>query len=210
MIKKLRDFDKNYSNLFFFFSLLIIILFLVFISTSNRTKQKECTIPNSLVNNYNNYSYSIKFTDENRNIELFIKRYQSKYLIEKNENGTKSTYYLQYTDLLEKSSDGKYIKYRGDKIIDGLDNKFLILDYINDISLQSTINKGSELTCYNNRKMELSMCLNLDDSIELKKDNYTIIYTIDKVSGVEDFNVDIKEFSIEIEDKENNTNTFVE
>ena len=191
MFKKLKEFDSRYYNLFFCIALLIIIIILVYISTSTRQNMKTCTTPNDIIKDYTSYSYNIRFTDQERKIDLFIKRYNSKYLIEKNENGSKTMYYLHYTDLLEKSSDGTYIKYRKNEIIDGIDNKYLILDYINEVSLDSNINNESDLTCYINRKLEIKMCVNLDDSIELKGDNYSLTYKINEVGNISDFNVEI-------------------
>lgn len=190
MFKKLNEFDNKYSGLFLCFALLIIIVFLFYISQVNRNKEKECSVPNEIVNNYSNYSYDVSITRNNIVTQLSIKRYNSKYLIEKNDNGIKTTYYLYHTDLLEKASNGKYIKYRKDYIVDGIDNKLLVFDYINEISLKSTLSNDGELTCYNNRKMELSMCINLDDSITLEGNGYTIVYSVKNVGTIEDFDVD--------------------
>lgn len=191
MFKKLREFDKKYSNLFLGFSFLIIVVFLIYISVVNRNSARECEMPNNSVKNYRNYSYEVTITKNNEFTELYIKRYDYKYLIEKNENGVKSTYYIYYTDILEKSLNGKYIIYREDAIVDGIDNKLLLLDYVNEISLDSTISKDNELTCYNNRKLELSMCINLDKSVSLRKDDYIINYNVKDIGSVSDFNVDV-------------------
>lgn len=204
MIKKLKEFDKNYSNMFFYFSLLIIIIFLFYISTSNKSNSDVCTIPNDIVKNYLSYSYNVVYKENDKTIKLFIKRYESKYLMEKEENGVKSTYYYRYTDLMEKASNGKYIKFRGDEIIPGVNNKFLLIDYINDISLESSVSEKNGLTCYNNRSLELSMCINVDKSVELKKDNYTILYEVLELGSVSDFNIEISnEENINIPNNEN-------
>lgn len=189
MFKFFKEFDKKYSTLFFCLSLLVIIVFLAYASVLNKEKNDICTTPNTLVNNYINYLYDVTYSSGEKVINLSIKRYDKKYLIEKNENGLKSSYYIYYTDILEKASNDEYIKFRGGNIIEGLDNKFLILEYINDISLESSVKNENELTCYINRKLELSMCINLDDTITLKGNNFEIIYNIKETGTVKDFNV---------------------
>ena len=191
MFKIFKEFDKKYSTLFFCISLLIIIIFLAYTSSFIKVENNTCVIPNKLVDNYSNYKYDVTYKTNDKKIELFIKRYDKKYLIEKNENGVKSSYYIYYTDIFEEASNGDYIKYRKENIIDGIDNKLLLLDYINDISLESSLKEDNELTCYVNRKLELNMCINLDDSIELEGTDYKIVYEIKEAGTVKDFNVDI-------------------
>lgn len=191
MLKAFKDFDKNYSTLFFCIALLIIIVCLFYSNIANRSKDKTCVVPNTIVNNYNNYAYDIVVEKNGVISKLYVKRYNTKYLIEKNENDIRSTYYINHTDLLEKASNGKYIKFRNGNIVEGLDNKFLIFDYINEISLKSSISTKNEITCYNNRNLELSMCLNLDKSITLEMGDYKITYTIKENGMVSDFDVDI-------------------
>ena len=209
MFKKLNDFDTKYSNLFFGISLLIILVVLVYISATNNKSVKTCEMPANSVKDYSSYSYSIKYTKEGNNIDLFIKKYGSKYLIEKNENDNKNTYYFHYTDLLEKASDGSFIKYRKNQIVNGLDNKYLILDYINEISLDSKVNNETELTCYVNRQLSIKMCVNLDDTIELKGDNYTLLYEIKDVGNISDFNVKIGNIN-DVEEIQSNQEIFTE
>lgn len=191
MLKVFKDFDKNYSTLFFCIALLIIIVCLVYSNVMNINKDKTCVVPNTVVNNYNNYAYDIVVEKNGVVTKLYVKRYNTKYLIEKNENDVKSTYYINHTDLLEKASNGKYIKFRKDNIVDGLDNKFLIFDYINELSLKSSVSTNNGSTCYNNRNLELSMCINLDNSITLEMKDYKITYTVKENSMISDFDVDI-------------------
>lgn len=191
MLKVFKDFDKNYSTLFFCIALLIIIVCLLYSNVMNINKDKTCVVPNSVVNNYNNYAYDIVVEKNGVVTKLYVKRYNTKYLIEKNENDIKSTYYINHTDLLEKASNGKYIKFRKDSIVDGLDNKFLIFDYINELSLKSSVSTNNGSTCYNNRNLELSMCINLDNSITLEMKDYKITYTVKENSMISDFDVDI-------------------
>ena len=199
MLKVFKDFDKNYSTLFFCIALLIIIVCLVYSNVMNINKEKTCAVPSTIVNNYNNYAYDIVIEKNGVITKLYVKRYNTKYLIEMNENDTKSTYYINHTDLLEKASNGKYIKFRKDNIVDGLDNKFLIFDYINELSLKSSVSTKNGVTCYNNRNLELSMCINLDNSITLEMKDYKITYTIKENGMISDFDVEIDPSSYNVE-----------
>lgn len=188
MINKIKEFNKNYSNIFFLVALLFIIIVLIYNTQTNKAKEKECIIPNKIVNNYNNYSYNIKYEKDNEKINLYIKRYGSKYLIEKNYNDNKYLYYTEYVDLLIKDDEDRYINFNGN-IIDGLDNRLLILEYVNDLSINSTLTTNNERTCYLNSKNNLSICINLDNSVELSKENIKMTYTIMEIGNITDFNV---------------------
>lgn len=209
MLKVFKDFDKNYSTMFFCIALLIIIVCLVYSNVMNINKDKTCVVPNAIVNNYNNYAYDIVIEKNGVVTKLYVKRYNTKYLIEKNENDIKSTYYINHTDLLEKASNGKYIKFRKDSIVDGLDNKFLIFDYINELSLKSSVSTNNGSTCYNNRSLELSMCINLDNSITLEMKDYKITYTIKENSMISDFDVDIDLSSYNLESSSENLDSSI-
>lgn len=191
MLKKFNEFDSKYSTLFFFFSLFFILLCLVFLNIANRSNSKECSVPSDLVDDSKRYIYNITIDNNGKNTKLYIKRYGFKYLIEKEENEVKSTYYIYYTDIYEKASTGEYIKFRSDNIVDEIDNKLLFIDYINEISLESKVSQEDGITCYNNRAMGISMCVNLDDSITLKEDDLTITYEIKKIGMVDDFDIEI-------------------
>ena len=192
MIKKLREFDKNYSSVFFCIALLIIIIFLAYISTFNKSKNTVCEIPNDILSSYQNYSYDIEYVKDNRVIDIHIKKYGYKYLIEKTENSIRSTYYIYYTDVYEMNDSGKYVKYRSDNIVNGLDNKFLFIDYINEVSLSSAVNVDDNKTCYNNRKLGIYMCLNSDGTILLKSNDSNVSYSIKEKGTITDFNVEIE------------------
>lgn len=189
--KKEESSISTFSSIFFLISLVIIIAFLAYFSIINNKSVKECTIPNKIIDNFSNYSYNISVKSENVKVDLYVKRYNKKYLIEKTENGEKTLYFIHYSNVYEKASNGKYIKHRKESIIDGIDNNLLILDYINDISLNSSVKTEEELTCYNNRKLDMTICINLDGSINLKKSNYTINYDVKDIGEIKDFNVDI-------------------
>jgi len=189
MFKKVDDFSSKYSSIFFCISLLIIIVFLIYFSIINRDKKLNCVIPNQIVNNSSNYSYEVTYTSSLETIKLNINRYNQKYLIELEKDAIKSTYYVNHMNIYEKASNGEYIKYRNDFIIDNVDNNLLLLDYINDLSLESNLTTDDGLTCYVNRRKETTICVNLDDSIILKGNDYSINYNIKEIGMIKDFNV---------------------
>lgn len=189
MNSKIDDFNNKYSGIIFGISLFIIIIFLMYFSIINKEKKLNCVIPNQIVNNSNNYSYELTFTSDLEMIKLNVKRYNQKYLIETENNGVRNSYYLNYLNVYEKASNGEYIKYRNDYIIENVDNNLLLLDYVNALSLESTLSNNEEQTCYINRKKEITICINLDDSITLKAPNYNINYNIKEIGTVKDFNV---------------------
>ena len=84
------------------------------------------------------------------------------YLIEKNYNEEKYVYYLNYTDFLEKKSNGSFGKLKDNYIINNVDNNLLILDYINELSLESDVTTINGRTCYVNVKNDLTLCIDLD------------------------------------------------
>lgn len=189
-MKKNKELNPVNLSISFGIVIFIILIFFIYFSSVNRNN-KVCKMPTEIVNKTNNYMYDIVYTKDNTVIDLSIKKYKSKYLIEKTENNIKTMYYIHHTDLLEKASNGKYIKYRKDNIIDGLDNKYLILDYIDEISLESKVTSENELTCYYNRKLELSICINLDETITLKTNNYQLNYKVREIGNVDNFYIDI-------------------
>lgn len=196
MLDKIKEFNKNYSNTVFLVIMIFILFSLIYISFNNRSKPKECVMPNSIVNNSLSYSYNVSVTSDGNDIaKLFVKKYDSKHLIELNMNDTKDTYYLNYTDFLIRKPNGRYSVFYKNELIDGLDNKYLIFDYINDLSKSSDVITKDERNCYINRKENVSMCINLDKSVELIKENYNLVYTID-TNYIDDFDVSIEKIDI--------------
>ncbi len=197
MIDKIKDFNKNYSNIVFLIVMIFILISLVFVSFNNRNKPKDCVMPKTVVGRLNAYSYSISvMQDENEIAQVFIKKYDSKYLIELNKDGLKDTYYLKYTDFLKKNSNGKYSIFIPNELIPDIDNKYLIFDYVNDLSLESDIISKDERNCYINRKHNVSMCVNLDKTVELDSNGYKLIYKID-TNYIDDFDVAIEKITLE-------------
>lgn len=192
MLYKIREFNKNYSNVVFLIFMVFILVVLVIISINNRNKPKECAIPNKLVGKATNYSYDIKVLSDDVEIaKLFVKKYESKHLIEVDENDTKNMYYLHYTDFLKKNSNGMYSIFGSHELIEGLDNKYLLFEYINDLSMISDVITRNDRNCYINRKENVSICVDLDNSVEVNTEDYKLIFTI-KDTYIDDFNVMIE------------------
>ncbi len=189
MIERIKKFNVKASNIFFIISLFIIMLFLGYYAVTNRNRVKSCVTPEKLVNGYTSYSYNIKYTNEVDTIQIYAKRYDSKYLFEINKGDEKELYFFQYTDLLRKNSDDIYVRYTNGYIIDGLDNKLLLLDYINDLSFDSKTTIKDGRNCYINVKNNIDMCINLDNTIEVSNNNFKLLYTINKFDDIEDFDV---------------------
>ncbi len=187
MINKIKGFNERFSNVFFLISLLFIIVFLIYIRLNNSNVEKACVMPKDITRNYTQYSYNINYEYGDEKIDLYIKRYNNKFLIEKKYNDVKDMFYIEYTDILIKSGE-KYIKYNYD-IIKNLDNKYLMIDYLNDLSQNSTLVTKNERDCFANTKENLTICVNLDDSIELSKGDYKLTYTVDASTDISDFNV---------------------
>lgn len=204
MFNRIRNFDSKYSSTFFLISLIIIISFLIYISFNNKVRERSCTVPNDVTGNITNYSYKIKYTNNDLSYDIYINRYNSKYLIEKNYNEEKYVYYLNYTDFLEKKSNGSFGKLKDNYIINNVDNNLLILDYINELSLESDVTTINGRTCYVNVKNDLTLCINLDNTIELEKKDYQLLYTIIDKNNVQDFNVYIDLDYNEISNPEEN------
>lgn len=200
-MNKIKEFDKNFSNIFFLISLLFIIIFLVYARLNNNNTEKTCVMPKDITQNYKTYAYNIKYEYGDDKIDLYIKKHRNKFLIEKHYNDIKDMFYIDYTDVFIKS-DEKYIKYNMD-IIKNIDNKYLIIEYINELSEESTLIKKNERDCFVNPKENLTICINLDNSIELSKDDYKLTYTIDTSSDISDFSVNTDKNTVYTEIVEN-------
>lgn len=191
MLKKNDEFNSKYSSIIFCISLFIIMIFLMYFAIINKDKKLNCVIPNQIVNNSSNYIYEVTYTSGLDTIKLNIKRYNQKYLIETENNGVRNSYYLNYLNIYEKASNGEYINYRNDYIIENIDNNLLLLDYINDLSIESSLSNNEEQTCYINRRKEITICMNLDNSFTLKAVDYSINYNIKEIGTIKDFNVKV-------------------
>ena len=179
MLYKIREFNKNYSNIVFLIIMIFILVVLIITSINNRNKPKECVIPSKVVGMATDYSYDIKVLKDDVEIaKLFVKKYDSKHLIELNKDDEKNIYFLQYTDFLRKNSNGTYSNFGSNELIEGLDNKYILFEYINDLSMTSDIITRNDRNCYINRKENVSICVNMDNSVELTSDEYTLIFNI--------------------------------
>ncbi|MBQ1812330.1 MAG: hypothetical protein II119_00055 [Bacilli bacterium] len=192
MLYKIREFNKNYSNIVFLIIMIFILVVLIITSINNRNKPKECVIPSKVVGMATDYSYDIKVLKDDVEIaKLFVKKYDSKHLIELNKDDEKNIYFLQYTDFLRKNSNGTYSNFGSNELIEGLDNKYILFEYINDLSMTSDIITRNDRNCYINRKENVSICVNMDNSVELTSDEYTLIFNI-KDKYIDDFDVVIE------------------
>ena len=192
MLYKIREFNKNYSNIVFLIIMIFILVVLIITSINNRNKPKECVIPSKVVGMATDYSYDIKvLKDDDEIAKLFVKKYDSKHLIELNKDDEKNIYFLQYTDFLRKNSNGTYSNFGSNELIEGLDNKYILFEYINDLSMTSDIITRNDRNCYINRKENVSICVNMDNSVELTSDEYTLIFNI-KDKYIDDFDVVIE------------------
>lgn len=199
MLDKVRNFNKDYSNIIFLFIMIFILISLIYVSYNNRNKPKECVMPAKVISSASAYSYKIKITSNDTEIaKISVKKYDSKYLIEVDKDDNKDTYYLNYSSFLKKQSNGRYAIFVPNELISGIDNKYYILDYINDLSLNSDIVKKEDRNCYINRKENISMCVNVDSSIELITNTYSLTYTLIE-NYIDDFDVSIERIELPVE-----------
>lgn len=191
MFKKLRDFNEKNSTIFFFIALLVIISFLIvngFKSKNVKDDDKKCNV---LFNTKStmNYFYDVKIDKNGEIVLLNIKNYGNKYLIRKTENGKETSYFTNYINKYILVDD-EYVLYNGNYIVSGIDDRFLFLGYINDLSLKSeATNKNGEY-CYINN--DTSLCAVNNKTLVLKNEKFTITYDIDVDTIVNDFDVSIK------------------
>ena len=198
MFKKLKKFDEKASNIVFFVSLFIIIIFLFISSLRGNRGNSSCNVlfekPSSI-----SYIYNVKLEDISTSFvtSLKVRNYNNRYLIEKVEQGIGSNYYIEYASLYKEDTDGFYVKYRDD-IIDGIDNKYIFLEYINNIAQGMSVEGDS--TCASND--DFKICVPSNNEIVFTKDNLRITYEYDRNTSVNDFDVSIKDENNEEDDIE--------
>ncbi len=192
MFGKIKEFNEKNRNIYFFVAMLVLIgmLFINSLSGNKKTISNDCTTPSNIISNSYKYSYSIKIQKTDEVILATIKKYGNKMLIEKTEKGKLTNYYLYFSDIYEEDSTGKYIIFRDSYFVDGLDNKFFYIDYINEISSSVTGKTTDGKTCYTSNKEGVYICIDDDDIITLTKGDITITYEISN-KNVTDFNVDL-------------------
>lgn len=205
MFTKIKDFNEKNTTIYFFISVVIIIAFLFVNSLSERKKENICTIPKDVVQKADNYSYDIKINNNNEVILLSIQKYKNKYLIEKTEKGYVYNYYIYYSDIYEKDELGNYNKFKGNSFVDGIDNKLIFIDYINELSLNSKQNSKDGTVCYDHNELPINICIDTDNIITYNYDNISITYKVNDVLNIEDFDIIVNNNEVDEKVIEKNT-----
>ena len=188
MIKKIKEFNSNNYQIYLFISLIFILIVLSFNSFNKKESVKTCLIPSQNLSYDENFSYNIEI-DENA-INAKVKKYNNKYLIEIINGDITETYYVYYTDFYKKNDDNTYSKYDGSNIIGSLDNKYLFLDYLNDLSYGKKAYSNSNGYCYNIKNFKL--CLNDDKTVNLEVNDMKVKYYVTETGSNTDFEIEIK------------------
>lgn len=178
MLKNLNIFNADYSKVAI--ALLFIILIIILLFNNKDTKNEvSCVEPSKVVKNYTNYKYDISIDFNNEKYNVNVIKYDNKYLITKDN----IKYYIYYTDFY-KQENGIYTKFN-DMIIPGLDNKYLFINYIDDISYNTKVKDK----CFSNEV--LNICVVDDNTINVVNNNFILNYVISDVGTVNDFNIKI-------------------
>ena len=181
MLKKFDIFDQNYSKALVAFVFVVLIIILLANNNNSNTKTIETTScePSILIKNHINYKYEISIEFNNEKSKVLVTKYDNKYLITKDDN----KYYLYYSDFY-KEENGMYVKFN-DMIIPGLNNKYLFINYIDDISYKSKVVDD----CF--VKDDLNICIVNDYTINVTSSNISLVYEISDVGTVDDFDINV-------------------
>ncbi len=192
-MKKNEEFNNKKIAIYFFLSMIVLIVLLFVNSISNKeNKEKNDTNKNTCVNligDNDKYQYNVKISKDNEIIILDIKKYGDKYFIDKTEKGIITSYYIYYTKIYV-SSGSAFVKYDGN-ILNGIDDKFLFLSYVDSMSLNSS-NKVSD-KCIINDEENYKICIINDNTLNVLYNDLNITYEVDALGEVKDFDVNIKE-----------------
>lgn len=178
MLKKFDMFNQDYSKVAIALIFIILIVILVFNNRNNKN-QVTCPEPSKVIKDHINYKYDINIDFNNEKSKVSVVKYDNKYLITYDE----TKYYMYYSDFY-KEEQGMYVKFN-DMIIPGLDNKYLFINYIDDLSYKSKVKDK----CF--VKDDLSICVVNDNTINVTSSNLVLNYEISDVGTVEDFDVKI-------------------
>lgn len=189
MFKKVKEFNDKNVGLYFFLAVFVLV-FSLFINSrfnknENKDTTKECTNAVGTISDSDKYSYEIKINKENEVVILSVKKYAGKILLEKTEKGKSYKYFIYYNDVYVENSDKKYVLTHIDNFVEGIDNKLLYLDYLNEISIKSKIDEDTSCYIYDS----INMCIEEDNVINLIDGELSITYTIDNIGSTEDFDV---------------------
>lgn len=192
-MKKNEEFNNKKIAIYFFLSMIVLIVLLFVNSISNKeNKEKNDTNKNTCVNligDNDKYQYNVKISKDNEIIILDIKKYGDKYFIDKTEKGIITSYYIYYTKIYV-SSGSVFVKYDGN-ILNGIDDKFLFLSYVDSMSLNSS-NKVSD-KCIINDEENYKICVINNNTLNVLYNDLNITYEVDALGEVKDFDVNIKE-----------------
>lgn len=192
-MKKNEEFNNKKIAIYFFLSMIVLIVLLFVNSISNKeNKEKNDTNKNTCVNligDNDKYQYNVKISKDNEIIILDIKKYGDKYFIDKTEKGIITSYYIYYTQIYV-SSGSAFVKYDGN-ILNGIDDKFLFLSYVDSMSLNSS-NKVSD-KCIINDEENYKICVINNNTLNVLYNDLNITYEVDALGEVKDFDVNIKE-----------------
>lgn len=192
-MKKNEEFNNKKIAIYFFLSMIVLIVLLFVNSISNKeNKEKNDTNKNTCVNligDNDKYQYTVKISKDNEIIILDIKKYGDKYFIDKTEKGIITSYYIYYTKIYV-SSGSAFVKYDGN-ILNGIDDKFLFLSYVDSMSLNSS-NKVSD-KCIINDEENYKICIINNNTLNVLYNDLNITYEVDALGEVKDFDVNIKE-----------------
>lgn len=192
-MKKDEEFNNKKIAIYFFLSMIVLIVLLFVNSISNKeNKEKNDTNKNTCVNligDNDKYQYNVKISKDNEIIILDIKKYGDKYFIDKTEKGIITSYYIYYTKIYV-SSGSAFVKYDGN-ILNGIDDKFLFLSYVDSMSLNSS-NKVSD-KCIINDEENYKICVINNNTLNVLYNDLNITYEVDALGEVKDFDVNIKE-----------------
>lgn len=192
-MKKDEEFNNKKIAIYFFLSMIVLIVLLFVNSISNKeNKEKNDTNKNTCVNligDNDKYQYNVKISKDNEIIILDIKKYGDKYFIDKTEKGIITSYYIYYTKIYV-SSGSAFVKYDGN-ILNGIDDKFLFLSYVDSMSLNSS-NKVND-KCIINDEENYKICIINNNTLNVLYNDLNITYEVDALGEVKDFDVNIKE-----------------
>lgn len=192
-MKKNEEFNNKKIAIYFFLSMIVLIVLLFVNSISNKeNKEKNDTNKNTCVNligDNDKYQYNVKISKDNEIIILDIKKYGDKYFIDKTEKGIITSYYIYYTKIYV-SSGSAFVKYDGN-ILNGIDDKFLFLSYVDSMSLNSS-NKVND-KCIINDEENYKICIINNNTLNVLYNDLNITYEVDALGEVKDFDVNIKE-----------------
>lgn len=192
-MKKNEEFNNKKIAIYFFLSMIVLIVLLFVNSISNKeNKEKNDTNKNTCVNligDNDKYQYNVKISKDNEIIILDIKKYGDKYFIDKTEKGIITSYYIYYTKIYV-SSGSAFVKYDGN-ILNGIDDKFLFLSYVDSMSLNSS-NEVSD-KCIINDEENYKICIINNNTLNVLYNDLNITYEVDALGEVKDFDVNIKE-----------------